>query len=89
MMSHWIGIAIIVVPVLLIAALILKRPVFWFLTVLIAVGIGYLHYTGADVELGNAVLVEVDKVYPLGDGVPRPGEVGEPQPSNAPAPGGY
>lgn len=86
-MSHWIGIAIVVVPVLLIAALILKRPVFWFLTALIAVGVGYLHYTGADVELGNAVLVEVDKIYPLGDGVPKPGDVSTPTPDNAPQPG--
>lgn len=79
-MSHWVGIAIVVVPMLLIAALILKRPVFWFFVALLVVGIGYLHYTGADVEVGNAVLVEVDKIYPLGDGVPKPNSA--PVPAN-------
>lgn len=79
-MSHWIGIAIVVVPVLLIAALILRRPVFLFFVALIAVGLGYLHYTGAAVEIGNMVLVEVDKIYPLGDIVPKHHDA--PAPSN-------
>lgn len=65
-MNHWIGIAIVVVPVLLIAALLLKRPVFWFLVVLTAVGLGYLHTTGAAEEIGNMVLTEVNKIYPTG-----------------------
>jgi hypothetical protein len=65
---HWIGIAFLIVPILLIGALILKRPVFWFLAVLLAVGVGYLHTTGAAREVGNAVLVEVEKVVPLGLG---------------------
>ncbi len=85
-MSHWVGIAIIVVPVLLLGLLLLKRPVFIFLTVLIAVGIGYLHQTGADVELGNAVLIEVDKYIPLGEGVPKSHQLSVPQPDSAPAP---
>lgn len=82
-MSHWIGLGIAVVPVLLLALLVLKRPVFFFLVMLIAVGIGYLHYTGADVELGNAVLKEVDKYFPLGEGVPK-NQLSLPQPSPAP-----
>lgn len=65
-MNHWIGIAIVVVPVLLIAALILKRPVWWFLVVLMGVGLGYLHTTGAAEEVGNLVLTEVNKIYPTG-----------------------
>lgn len=65
-MNHWIGIAIAVVPVLLIAALFLKRPVWLFLVVLTAVGLGYLHTTGATVEIGNMVLTEANKIYPTG-----------------------
>lgn len=65
-MTHWIGIAIVVVPLLLIMALILKRPVWWFLVVLTAVGLGYLEMTGAALEVGNAVLVEVNKIVPTG-----------------------
>ncbi len=72
-MNHWIGIAIVVLPVLLIAALILKRPVWWFLVVLVGVGIGYLHYTGAVEHVGNMVLTEVNKVYPTGF---EPGQTG-------------
>lgn len=85
-MSHWVGVAIVVVPVLLLALLFLKRPVFIFLTVLLAVGIGYLHSTGAAVELGNAVLIEVDKYIPLGEGVPDSHQLSVPQPDSAPAP---
>lgn len=65
-MTHWIGIAIVVVPLLLVTALFLKRPVWWFLVVLTAVGLGYLHTTGAAEEIGNTVLVEVNKIYPTG-----------------------
>lgn len=65
-MNHWIGIAIAVVPVLLVAALILKRPVWLFLVVLTGVGLGYLETTGATVEIGNLVLTEVNKIYPTG-----------------------
>ncbi len=65
-MNHWIGIAIGLVPVLLAAALILKRPVFWFFVALCAVGLGYLHTTGAVVELGNAILTYVNGLYPTG-----------------------
>jgi len=79
-MNHWIGIAIVVVPLLLIAALILKRPVFWFFAVLVAVGLGYLHTTGADVEIGNYVLREVDNVYPVSDLLPKPQDA--PAPTN-------
>jgi len=64
--EHWIGIAIIIVPVLMIAALILKRPVFWFLLVLIVVGLGYLETTGAAREVGMQVLTEAEKIVPLG-----------------------
>lgn len=85
-MSHWVGIAIVVVPVLLLGLWLLKRPVFIFLTVLLAIGIGYLHQTGADVELGNAVLIEVDKYIPLGEGVPESHNLSVPQRDNAPAP---
>ncbi|MEO1281555.1 MAG: hypothetical protein AAFV69_07475 [Pseudomonadota bacterium] len=72
-MTHWIGIAIVVLPILLITALFLKRPVWWFLVVLTAVGVGYLEYTGAAREVGNMVLVEANKIYPTGfepEGVP-------------------
>lgn len=72
-MNYWIGIAIVVVPVLLIAALILKRPVWWFLVVLVGVGIGYLHYTGAVEDVGNMVLSEFNKIYPTGF---EPGQTG-------------
>ncbi|MBU2581653.1 MAG: hypothetical protein KJ622_08045 [Alphaproteobacteria bacterium] len=65
-MNHWIGIAILVVPLLLITALFLKRPVWWFLVVLTGVGLGYLHTTGATVEIGNMVLTEANKIYPTG-----------------------
>ncbi|MBU1210246.1 MAG: hypothetical protein KJ587_03115 [Alphaproteobacteria bacterium] len=65
-MNHWIGIAIAVVPLLLIAALFLKRPVWWFLVVLTGAGLGYLHTTGATVEIGNMVLTEVNKIYQTG-----------------------
>ncbi len=65
---HWIGIAFLIVPILLIGALIFKRPVFWFLVALLAVGTGYLHTTGAAKEIGDGVLVEVEKVVPLGLG---------------------
>ena len=87
-MNHWIGIAIVVLPVLLIAALILKRPVWWFLVVLIAVGLGYLQYTGAAEEVGNMVLTEVNKIYPTGF---EPGQTGlqadtAPEPAATPAP---
>ncbi len=75
-MNHWIGIAIIVVPVLLVAAMLLKRPVWWFLVALTAVGLGYLHYTGAAVEIGNHVLTEFNNVVPTGL---------EPTPAGAPA----
>lgn len=84
-MNHWIGIAIIVVPILLIAALILKRPVWWFLVVLTGVGLGYLHTTGATVEIGNMVLTEVNKIYPTGiepDGMAAPAAS---EPAAAPA----
>lgn len=76
-MDHWIGIAIVVLPVLLFAALILKKPVWWFLVVLTVVGLGYLETTGATREIGNAVLVEVNKVFPTGFGV-QPGPAGAP-----------
>ncbi|MEO1205916.1 MAG: hypothetical protein AAFV45_06250 [Pseudomonadota bacterium] len=72
-MTHWIGIAIVVLPVLLITALFLKRPVWWFLVVLVAVGLGYLETTGALRDVGNTVLIEANKIYPTGfepDGVP-------------------
>jgi len=65
-MTHWVGIAIVVVPVLLIAAIVLKRPVFLFLLVLTGVGLGYLHTTGAAEDVGNLILVEVNKLYPTG-----------------------
>lgn len=76
-MDHWIGIAIVVLPVLLIGALILKRPVWWFLVALTAVGLGYLEFTGATKELGDAVLVEVNQVFPTGFG-PSRGPAGAP-----------
>lgn len=65
-MTHWIGIAIIVVPVLLVAALLLKRPVWWFLVALTVIGLGYLHYTGAAVEIGNHIVSELNNVVPTG-----------------------
>ncbi|MEL7049915.1 MAG: hypothetical protein AAFO75_13340 [Pseudomonadota bacterium] len=65
-MTHWIGLAIVIVPILLILALFLKRPVWWFLVVLVAVGLGYLETTGANRDIGNRVLVEVNKIYPTG-----------------------
>lgn len=65
---HWIGIAILVVPILLIGRLILRPAVFWFLVALMAVGVGYLHTTGAAKEIGDGVIVEVEKVVPLGLG---------------------
>jgi hypothetical protein len=65
-MNHWIGIAIGLVPILLVASLILKRAVFWFFVALVAVGLGYLHTTGAAIELGNAILTFVNGLYPTG-----------------------
>ncbi len=66
LVNPWIGIAFAVVPVLLVGWLILKKPVFWFMVVLIAVGLGYLHTTGAAEELGNMILTEVNNIYPTG-----------------------
>ena len=83
-MDHWIGIAIVVLPVLLIAAAILKRAVWWFLLALTAVGLGYLEFTGATREIGNAVLTEVNEVFPTGFG-PEPGS--KTLPASAPADG--
>ncbi|MDX2288326.1 MAG: hypothetical protein NW217_05830 [Hyphomicrobiaceae bacterium] len=65
-MNHWIGIVIGLVPVLLVARLVLKPPVYWFFVVLCAVGLGYLHMTGAAIELGNAILTFVNGVFPTG-----------------------
>lgn len=83
-MNHWIGIAIVVVPVLLITALFLKRPVWWFLVVLVGVGVGYLHYTGAAEEVGNMVLTEANKIYPTGF-EPDQGAAIQSDPATAPA----
>lgn len=66
LVNPWIGIAIVVVPILLVGWLILKKPVFWFMVVLIGVGLGYLHTTGAAEEMGNMILTEVNKIYPTG-----------------------
>jgi hypothetical protein len=82
--NHWIGIAIVVVPVLLITALFLKRPVWWFLVVLVGVGVGYLHYTGAAEEVGNRVLTEANKIYPTGF-EPDQGAAIQSDPATAPA----
>lgn len=80
-MTHWIGIAIVVLPVLFILAFVLKRPVWWFLVALVAVGLGYLQFTGAAEEAGNLVLTEVNKIYPTGI-EPKPSGT---EPSSAPA----
>lgn len=65
-LNPWIGIAIAVVPIFLIGWMILKRVVFWFLVALVVVGLGYLHSTGAAEELGQAILIAVNDIYPIG-----------------------
>lgn len=63
MEPHWIGIALIVVPILVIGAAFLRRPLFLFLVALMAVGIGYLHFTGAAREVGDGVNAFVRKTF--------------------------
>lgn len=54
-----IGALIVGLPAILIAALLFwrrLRPVFWFASALIVVGVGYLVATGATADIAHAVL---------------------------------
>jgi hypothetical protein len=55
-MTHWIGIALVVVPILILGAILLRRPTFTLLVVLLAAGLGYLYYTGEVVSVGMGIV---------------------------------
>ncbi|MEM1370810.1 MAG: hypothetical protein AAGG72_01140 [Pseudomonadota bacterium] len=62
-MSHWVGLAIVVVPLLIILRLFVRPPIWWFAVALCALGLGYLEVTGAAAEVGQAMLSLVAAAY--------------------------
>ncbi len=55
-MTHWIGIALVVVPLLIFGAITLNRSALTLLIVLLAAGIGYYTYTGEIVGIGLSIV---------------------------------
>ena len=64
-MTHWIGIGLVVVPILIIGATFLRRPLFLFLCLLLAAGLGYLHVTGELIEAGESVNSFVRRTFDI------------------------
>ncbi|MGE3642619.1 MAG: hypothetical protein AB7F96_02075 [Beijerinckiaceae bacterium] len=54
-----LGLFAVAIPLLAIAALVFwrrQRPVFWFACALVAVGLGYLAFSGAAADIGAGLL---------------------------------
>ncbi len=58
-MATGLGLALIGLPAILLAALIFwrrQRPIFWFAIALIAIGLAYLGISGAGADIGRKLL---------------------------------
>jgi hypothetical protein len=79
-----IGLLVLGVPLLLIGGLILKRwrPVLWMYVVVLAVGLGYLSYTGAVDDIGREAMAYIPTSAPA----PAPAPAAAPAPAPAPTP---
>jgi hypothetical protein len=62
-MAHWIGIALVVVPLLIFGAVALNRQAFVLLLVLLAAGIGYYTYTGEIVGIGLSIVSSLRDMF--------------------------
>lgn len=62
-MEHWIGIALVVVPLLIIGAITLNRQAFILLIILLAAGIGYYTYTGEIVGIGLSIVSSLRDMF--------------------------
>lgn len=62
-MTHWIGIALVVVPLLIFGAITLNRSTLILLVVLLAAGIGYYTYTGEIVGIGLSIVASVRDMF--------------------------
>ena len=62
-MEHWIGIALVVVPLLIIGAITLNRQALILLIILLAAGIGYYTYTGEIVGIGLSIVSSLRDMF--------------------------